>query len=156
MEIRVVAIDWTNPLHRAAALELLDLYAQDEMGGGKPLTDEVKNTLPDKLAAHAGCYSWLAFADEEAVGILNAFLGFSTFQARPLLNIHDVAVRSGRRGGGIGRQLLAAAEAEARRLGCCRISLEIRQDNAIAAHLYQSYGFDPGEPRHEFWAMKLS
>ena len=155
MDIRILPTDWSNPTHCAAAVALLNEYSQDPYGGSAPLSEEVQQTLADKLAMHPGCYSWLAFAGEEPVGILNSFLGFSTFQARPLLNIHDVAVLPGRRGGGIGRKLLAAAEETARQLGCCRISLEVRQDNAIAKHLYQSFGFDPGEPLTEFWAKKF-
>lgn len=39
---------------------LVDDYARDPMGGGKPLRDEVKERLPGDLAARAGCVVLLA------------------------------------------------------------------------------------------------
>jgi len=65
----------------------------------------------------------------------------STFAARPLLNLHDLAVLPERRGLGVGRALLEAVEARARDLGCCKLTLEVRQDNARAQALYESFGF---------------
>jgi ribosomal protein S18 acetylase RimI-like enzyme len=70
-----------------------------------------------------------------------AFIGFSTFHARPLLNIHDLAVVPGRRGKGVGRALLTAAEAHAGELGCCKLTLEVQDDNTPARQLYERFGF---------------
>jgi ribosomal protein S18 acetylase RimI-like enzyme len=69
------------------------------------------------------------------------FVGYSTFQARPLLNIHDLAVLPGRRGRGTGRALLAAAEAQALAEGCCKLTLEVQDDNTPARQLYDRFGF---------------
>jgi len=68
-------------------------------------------------------------------------LGFSTFQARPLLNIHDLAVVPDWRGQGIGRALLEAVEVEAIQRGCCKITLEVQDANRQARGLYERYGF---------------
>ncbi|MEO6079806.1 MAG: N-acetyltransferase [Steroidobacteraceae bacterium] len=84
---------------------------------------------------------WLAFAASQAVGVCVAFLGYSTFQARPLLNIHDLAVLPERRGGGIGGALLTAAETQARVEDCCKLTLEVQDDNAPARKLYEGFGF---------------
>ena len=70
------------------------------------------------------------------------FFGLSTFQARPLLNIHDLAVVPEYLGKGIGRALLSAAETRARRHGCCRLTLEVQDDNQWARSLYESFGFE--------------
>jgi GNAT superfamily N-acetyltransferase len=156
MPVRVVAVELDNPAHQAAIVELLDLYASDPMGGGKPLTVEVKRELPKRLAAMPTFYAWLAFDGDLPVGVLNAFLGFSTFKARPLLNLHDVAVRPGHRGGGIGKKLLAAAEGGARQLGCCKLTLEVHADNVVARHVYEQFGFTPGEPTQAFWTKPLA
>ena len=71
----------------------------------------------------------------------SCFVGFSTFAARPLLNIHDVHVLKEHQKRGIGRRLLEAAESEARRLGCCKLTLEVLENNHPAAALYEKLGF---------------
>jgi len=45
------------------------------------------------------------------------------------------------RGRGIGRKLLEAVEKNARQLGCCKVTLEVGQDNQLAKGLYRSVGF---------------
>ena len=88
-----------------------------------------------------GSRVWLAFDGSTAVGVCVGFVGYSTFQALPLLNIHDLAVLPGQRGRGIGRALLATAEAQARTEGCCKLTLEVQDDNIPARRLYESFGF---------------
>jgi ribosomal protein S18 acetylase RimI-like enzyme len=92
------------------------------------------------------------------VGLAVCFLGFSTFQARPLLNIHDLAVRPNHRGAGVGGALLGAVESEALRMGCCKVTLEVRTDNHTAQSLYRRAGFGPGtDPSfgYAFWTKTL-
>ena len=94
------------------------------------------------------------------VGFSICFLGFSTFNARPLINIHDIFVDSAVRGLGIGAMLLERIEAKARELNCCRITLEVRKDNHVARGLYRKVGFDRvvvGSERipMEFWHKAL-
>jgi ribosomal protein S18 acetylase RimI-like enzyme len=69
------------------------------------------------------------------------FYGFSTFSAKPLLNVHDLVVHESMRGMGVGTQLLQAAENEAKEKGCCKITLEVLQNNTRAQKVYQSFGF---------------
>jgi ribosomal protein S18 acetylase RimI-like enzyme len=47
---------------------------------------------------------------------------------------------------GVGRALLEAAEARARNLGCCKLTLEVREDNEGARSLYESAGFGDFAP----------
>ncbi len=75
------------------------------------------------------------------VGAAICFVGFSTFAARPVLNIHDLAVLPELRGAGIGTSLLEAASARARELDCCKLTLEVRKDNEGALALYRRFGF---------------
>lgn len=139
--VRVIRADLGDAVHRESIVTLLDSYARDPMGGGAPLAPEVGATLADRLSAHPTTRVFLAFSREEAVGLAICFLGFSTFAARPLLNIHDLAVLPGHRGLGIGRALLRAVEAAARAEGCCKLTLEVLDANDRARALYASFGF---------------
>jgi len=140
--VRVVAADLDDPFHRRALVAVLDSYARDPMGGGTTLSPDVSETLADRLQAHPTTRAFLAFDGDEPVGLAICFLGFSTFAARPLLNIHDLAVLPERRGQGIGRALLGAVEEAARSEGCCKLTLEVLDSNDRARGLYTSFGFD--------------
>jgi ribosomal protein S18 acetylase RimI-like enzyme len=141
----IMLAELANPSHARAVVDLLDHYARDIMGGGLSLSVEVREALIPKLQAQPGCRVFLAEEDGVFLGLAICFTGFSTFQARPLLNVHDLAVHASARGRGIGRKLLAAIEADALALGCCKLTLEVRADNHNARHLYESFGFEVGE-----------
>ena len=109
---------------------------------GTPLAPPVIAALPERLAAQANARVWLAcLRDGTAVGVAVCFIGFSTFAAQPLLNVHDLAVLPAHRGRGIGRRLLETAETAARALGCCKMTLEVRDDNVTAQGLYAALGY---------------
>ena len=139
----VAPVDLDDPVQAAAFLDLLDHYARDPMGGGTGLKSEVKSRLVDELRQVPHFHGALAWLDGIPVGLINGFLGFSTFAARPLLNIHDIAVREAHRGAGIGQALLAWAEGRARELGCCKLTLEVLANNHRALASYQRAGFAP-------------
>jgi len=139
--VEIVEADLARPPHQQAVLALTDAYARDAMGNGAPLAADVLARLVPSLRAHPTTVILLAYADGEAVGIATCFLGFSTFAARPLLNVHDLAVLPAYRGRGIARQLLAAAEAKARALDCCKLTLEVQENNHRARRLYARAGF---------------
>ena len=143
--VRIVPTDLHDPAYAAVWLGLLDAYARDPMGGGTGLPDAVREALPQRLADRAGFVSFLAFAGDEAVGLINCFEGFSTFAAQPLLNVHDIAVLPTHRRRGIARALLAAAEDAARRQGCCKLTLEVLSSNHAAMAAYVQQGFAPYE-----------
>ncbi len=142
--INVRRIDWSNSNDIGGYVAVLDSYARDPMGRNEGLTDEVRQRLPAGLANHPAAQVLLAIDGSSVVGIATCFLGYSTFQARPLLNLHDIAVLPSARGLGIGRQLLEGVEDLARELGCCRVTLEVRSDNPLAIRLYESHGYCPG------------
>ena len=152
--------DYGDAGDAAALVALLDVYARDPMGGGKGLSQAVKASLPTALQVFPGAFSLLAFQGDEAVGLANCFTGFSTFAARPLVNIHDLAVRPEQRGKGIGRALMQAVEAEARARGACKITLEVLggNDNAKALYAalgYATYALDPAKGTAQFWEKTL-
>jgi ribosomal protein S18 acetylase RimI-like enzyme len=159
--LSIERLDPSNARHAQALIELLDEYASGSEGGGAPLTEQAKAHLPAALAERAHYVGWLAFDGERAVGLLNAFEGLSTFKARPLLNIHDIAVAATHRGHGIGRALLAQAELEARRRNCCKLTLEALEGNLRAIGLYRDVGFvayelDPAMGRATFFEKWLT
>ena len=50
MSILIYQIDYEDSQQAADLIRLLDHYAQGEMGGGKPLSEPVKQTLVSNLA----------------------------------------------------------------------------------------------------------
>jgi GNAT superfamily N-acetyltransferase len=143
MSLRIAAVDLQNEAISAAWLDLLDHYAQDPMGGGAGLSAYATSHLVGELVKLPTFHGALAFSGGKAVGLINCFAGFSTFAARPLLNIHDVVVRAEWRGRGIGQALLAWAETRARELGCCKLTLEVLSANRRAMAAYERAGYAP-------------
>jgi len=141
MTIKVIPADYAEPFHAAAIIDLLDTYARDPMGGGKPLPEATRRNLIAALDARQNALAFLAFDDALPVGLLIAFEGFSTFACKPLLNVHDISVAPDHRGKGIARHLLDAAEAEARRRGCCKLTLEVLSGNIRARSIYETAGY---------------
>ena len=143
MSLRVEAVDLHDPAQAAAWLDLLDHYAQDPMGGGMGLSAYAKANLVRELADLPTFHGALAFSGNKAVGLINCFAGFSTFAAKPLLNIHDIVTYAGLRGQGIGQALLGWAEQRARALGYCKLTLEVLSNNTRALASYERAGFAP-------------
>jgi len=139
--VRIVLADLAHDAHQRDVVAMTDAYARDPMGNGAPLSPEVKERLIAGLAGHATTLVFLAYDGDVAVGIATCFLGFSTFHARPLINIHDLAVVPEQRGRGVARELLAAVEAKARALGCCKLTLEVLENNVRARRTYEAANF---------------
>ncbi|HMC11514.1 MAG TPA: GNAT family N-acetyltransferase [Pirellulaceae bacterium] len=153
--MNVFLADLANSNHQAAIIDLLDMYCRDEFGDGKPLAAEARARLIPGLVKHGGARVFLAYDGEQPLGVAICLVGFSSFRGKPLINIHDIAVSPNTRGKGVGRQLLAAVQAEASALGCCKVTLEVRSDNARAMGLYRSVGFKSSEPETYFWTQKV-
>jgi len=159
-DMAIVEADLANPRHANAVVTLLDHYARERMGIGRALSDDVKQNLIPGLRAHPTAFVLLAFQGSEPVAVAVCFRGFSTFHARPVVNLHDFCVKRAFRGRKIGRELLRRIEEYARRMGCAKITLEVRDDNEHALHLYESAGFDgrrsgDGRPRSLFLEKDL-
>jgi len=155
MTLSIVLADLANSAHQTAIVELLDMYSQNEFGDCKPLSDHARENLIPGLVKHGGARVFLSYERNQSLGVAICMLGFSSFRGKPLINIHDIAVRPEARGRGVGRKLLIAVEDEARKLGCCKVTLEVRADNTVAKGLYQSVGFKPSEPETLFWSQSV-
>ena len=101
--LTIALADYADPRDGAAVIDLLDAYARDPMGGGEPLSEQARAQLLPGLAATPGAFSLIARLGDVPVGLANCFMGYSTFFAAPLVNIHDMGVLPDHRGHGIGR-----------------------------------------------------
>lgn len=160
MATDIIIADYQNPLHAAALIEVLDAYAQDPMGGNQALCIKTKDKLVGELAKLDSAVTILAFVDGKPAGLVNGFLGFSTFKCKPLLNIHDVTVKAEYRGMGISLQMMNAAQALAQEKGCCKLTLEVLERNIPAQNAYLKLGFtgyelDPKLGKAMFWEKTL-
>jgi len=130
-----------DPVDAAAYRGQLAAYAADAKGAGAALPEQILRRTVEDLAYLPHAHAFLAFEDDEAMGFATCFGGYSTFRARPLWNIHDIAVLPQYRGKGIGRALLRHIAQAAQAAGCCKLTLEVREDNPVAEGLYRGEGF---------------
>ncbi len=160
MTITIRRINFSEPEQASLLVQLLDAYAQDPMGGGLGLAEEVKAGLAQRLALVPDAVGLVAYVAGEAAGLATAFAGFSTFAARPLLNIHDLAVLASFRQQGVGQALLAELELIAQERGCCKLTLEVLSNNQVAQGAYRKFGFaaytlDDSAGTAQFWQKWL-
>ena len=137
--------DLTNPDDAAAYREQLNAYASDPKGAGLPLAPEILARSATDLAQLPHALAFLVFDGASAIGFATCFSGYSTFRAQPLWNIHDIAILPAYRGRGLGRALLQHIARAAQDAGCCKLTLEVREDNPVAERLYRSAGFQAAQ-----------
>lgn len=147
---QIVCADYSNVVHANAIVELLDEYASGPSGGAEPLAAQVKVELIPALQRTSCALTLLAFAGEVPIGLLNAFETLSTFRAKPLINIHDIAVTASWRRRGVGRALIQALENIAGERGCCKLTLEVLENNVGAQMLYRKLGFENYQLQEDF------
>ena len=160
MLVEVIKANYSNKKHAREIPMLLDQYASGPMGGGKPLSEDVKNNLVKELSKLPYAFSIIAYVEGQPAGLINCFEGFSTFLCKPLINIHDVIVVKQSRGHNISQKMLAKVEEIARSKGCCKITLEVLSNNEIAKAAYSKFGFSgyrlgPETGIAQFWQKWL-
>ncbi|WP_300675310.1 N-acetyltransferase [Desulfoluna sp.] len=104
-------------------------------------TTDIPSNLVEEIRRRADVVVFLAYKKDKPAGFAVAIEGFSTFRALPVLNIHDLGVSAGSQKQGVGTALLQAIGEEAKKRGCCKLSLEVYEHNADAFNLYQAKGF---------------
>lgn len=153
-KLEIVEADLNNAMHAEAIVEITNAYANDKMGLGMPLPNKIKQNLIGEMKKFPCGVSFIAFVDGKAAGLANCVFGFSTFNASKVLNIHDLAVLSDYRSMGIGQALMDSVEKKAQKTHCCKITLEVREDNR-ARNLYERTGFSYGSPVMYFMTKEL-
>ena len=106
------------------------------------LTSQARVALIPGLAAHPATVLFLAYIDGQAIGVAVCFIGFSTFAAKSLINIHDLFVRDYARGQGVGSALIEAITQKTRAIGGCKVTLEVQGNNTRAQAVYRAAGFE--------------
>ncbi|KGJ95655.1 GNAT family N-acetyltransferase [Thalassotalea sp. ND16A] len=160
MTIELRIADYSYAQDCTDLIFLLNSYATDPMGGAEPLSEYAQQNLCQELAKRIDVFTILCYVDGQPAGLCNCVEGFSTFKAKPLINIHDVAVLEGFRGLGLSHKMLAQAEEIAQQRGCCKLTLEVLEGNVIAKKSYEKYGFsgyelDPKMGGAMFWEKAL-
>ncbi len=153
-KLTIVEADFSKKEHTDSILSITNAYARDPMGLGKELPDISKKRLIDELRDFPGTICFIAYSNGAAAGLANCFYSFSTFRAARVINVHDLAVLPEYRSLGIGQALLGTVEKKATETGCCKITLEVREDNR-ARSLYERVGFSYGEPTMYFMTKEL-
>ncbi|MGQ7868094.1 GNAT family N-acetyltransferase [Sunxiuqinia sp. sy24] len=155
MDYSFVPIQLDNEQHCTELIRLLDLYMQDEMGDSAPMPEGQAQKILEGLRNYQGYLGFFAVVDGQYAALANCNKNFSTFQAKPLLNIHDFVVHPDFRGKGVGQFLLDSIAEFVKQQGYCRINLEVRHDNFNAQKLYRKAGYDDCYERMFFWEKIL-
>jgi ribosomal protein S18 acetylase RimI-like enzyme len=153
--VQLFEVDFDNEMHCKAVVDLMNHYMMDKMGNHPPHSDESANRLIKGLKNQCNKLCVMAEEDGQFIGLVNCFVGFGTFAAKPFLNVHDVVVINTQRGKGIGKLMLEYVAQKAREMDCAKITLEVRYDNPGAQHLYNSLGYKDGNPPMYFWTKYL-
>lgn len=143
--IQVTLLNLSLPSETQEMILLLEGFSLDMKGAGEPLSQYTKKHLAEELRKRDGCRVFIARVDGKPAGLSICFQGFSTFACRPIMNIHDFLVATKFRGRGISKLLLAEIQSVAVRDGCCKLTLEVLENNEIAKHVYKQFGFAPCE-----------
>ncbi len=157
MEIRQV--DLMQDKDATAVLNLMQAYAKDPMGGGAALPEYTQENLISALKQQITYKAFIVWDNNKPIALANCFDGFSSFAAKPLINIHDFVVLDGYRGQGIGQRLMIHVCDFAKDKGYCKVTLEVLKGNVPAKTVYEKSGFKPyclADDVAEFWQKSLT
>lgn len=154
-DVRIIKADLENKKHASDIVKIVDMFARDPMGQDEPLEEEIRVDMIAEMKKIPTTMTYIAYFDDEPVGIVTCFIGFSTFTASKTFKIHDIAVQPNTRGMGVGTKLITKVKEDAVAMGCSKITLEVRTDNP-AKRLYEREGFEYGNPKWWFMTQDLN
>jgi GNAT superfamily N-acetyltransferase len=88
-------------------------------------------------------FVWLAYEDNEPIGVCVVCFAISTSIGAVVAKLDDVYITSARQGQGIGSVHLTQLKEELRRLGIRRIDTSVHLQNGQARRFYERHGFLP-------------
>lgn len=153
--IQIIEGDLNKEGHAEHFLRLTSAYMADVMGGADAWSDKQKENVIRDMANHPCALILFAIVDGQVAGICTSFYAYSTFLAKPLINIHDIYIDESFRGIGIGKKIVKALEELAKQKNCGKITLDLRRDNLNARDLYKSQGFTEAPHSRFFWIKYL-
>ncbi len=151
MDLEFVKIELGNPEHVKGLLSLMDDYMQDDMGLKSSLPEDLATRIISGLKLQTNYLGFLVRSNNQFVALANCFVGFSTFKAKQLINIHDFVVSPLFRKKHVGSFLLQSIVDYGKEFGFCKVTLEVRDDNGKAQKLYKQIGFNDCNPPMYFW-----
>ena len=154
-KFEMVLVDLNNSTHKNAFLSLMNDYMLDNMGLNEPLPVELGERIVKGLMQQSNYLGFLLKDDDNYIALANSFIGFSTFKAKQLINIHDFIVTPDSRKYGAGKALLDSIAVYAKENEYCKITLEVRYDNEKAQSLYKKVGYLECNPPMHFWQKSL-
>lgn len=93
-----------------------------------------------ELVETGALMSFIAYIDNEPVGVMNAFYKYTTFTGRKIFYIEDLYARANCRGCGTGGKFLDKAKEIAIKNDCEQIELKCASWNKNSAGFYKSHG----------------
>jgi GNAT superfamily N-acetyltransferase len=132
----------TRAIERADYEALLPLIAAYQRFYGVDDVDEDRNRSFFRrfLAPSEDGLLLGAWMDRELAGYACLYWFFSSTRAAEVVLMNDLFVAEGRRGGGVGRELIEAARRVARDRGARHLEWSTAPDNVTAQRLYDSTG----------------
>ncbi len=144
-------IDLSDNDHINALLSLMNDYMFDDMGLKSQLPSVLGEKIIEGLKRQNNYTGFLLKSKDKYVALANCFIGFSTFKAKQLINIHDFVVTPDFRKKGAGKSLLEFIKSYSKEKDFCKVTLEVRDDNYKAQRLYKNTGFEDCKPPMYFW-----
>jgi len=153
MQVEIVNLN--NGNHVNALLILMNDYMEDKMGLESSLEKDLGERIISGLKIQNNYLGFLLKVENKYVGLANCFIGFSTFKAKQLINIHDFIITPSFRGNKGGEFLLNGIYNYAKINDFCKVTLEVRYDNEIAQNLYKKVGYKECNPPMYFWENNI-
>ena len=150
-----IRVNLEDKIHSQQVLKLLNAYMVDPMGNGKQMDNSQEAQIISGLKEHPAYIGFFVLSNGHYAALANCNLVFSTWQAKKIINIHDLIVLPDFRKRGIGLFMLNNIKEYAKGLDCCKVNLEVREDNLKAQSLYKNVGFDECQPKNFFWEVWL-
>lgn len=159
MDVRTIEFQDTQNLNHV--MYLLDVYSKIAFPERQHGFSNTRENLIQGLKKQENLLAYGACMDNKPAGVVLGFLNFNIFRAMPFINIHFLYVQKEYQRQGVAAALMRAIEDRAKELGCCKLTLEVRETNHIAKHIYSRIGyqnakFGANESALEFWEKNIA